>query len=265
MKNKILNYLTFTILLLFSLNAFAGKSCEETAQKPTTIEQAVNKAVQVNNILNNTKAKVGLIARVGQDLSKYNLKYSHVAFVYKNVNDSTWQIYHKLNTCGSDQSSLYIEGLANFFLDDMVSYDSKIFIPSEMVQEKLYQLLTENTEKIKSLHENHYNMLAYPFSNKYQNSNQWVLEVFVNALSNNLINNRYDAQQWLKLNNYQPTTLELGAMTRLGARMFKANIAFDDQPFNRRMSGYIDTVTVDSIYNFIKDYDNEGYFIENTL
>jgi len=34
--------------------------------------------------------------------------------------------------------------------------------------------------------------------------------------------------------------------------MFKANIAFDDHPFDRRMAGQIDTVTVDSVFRFME-------------
>jgi hypothetical protein len=44
-------------------------------------------------------------------------------------------------------------------------------------------------------------------------------------------------------------------MTRLGARMFRANVSFDDQPFERRMAGRIDTVTVDSVVRFVHQRD----------
>ena len=44
-------------------------------------------------------------------------------------------------------------------------------------------------------------------------------------------------------------------MTRLGARMFRANVSFDDQPFERRMAGKIDTVTVDSVLRFMHRRD----------
>ena len=37
--------------------------------------------------------------------------------------------------------------------------------------------------------------------------------------------------------------------------MFRANVAFDDQPFARRMSGDIDTVTVESVVRFVERRD----------
>jgi hypothetical protein len=99
-------------------------------------------------------------------------------------------------------------------------------------------------------------MLAHPFSTKYQNSNQWALETIAAALANDVqVSNREQAQSWLKYANYRATTLEIPMLTRLGGRMFRANIAFDDQPFDRRMAGHIDTVTVDSIDRFLQTRD----------
>lgn len=250
------------ILLSISFNAVAGRSCEDAAQSSETVSLAINKAVEIDEILNNTNAKVVLIARVGQDLSNYNLKYSHVAFALKRSENKSWELFHKLNSCGTANSNLYKEGLANFFLDGMFKYDAKIFVPSNQLQDKLYDLLVSHPDSITTLHESKYNMLAWPFSIKYQNSNQWILEVLAKSLTDNNIDNRQEAQQWLKNNHYIPTTLKIGTMKRLGARIFKANIAFDDQPFNERMSGNIDTITVDSVYDFIIKKDQDGYFIE---
>ena len=47
---------------------------------------------------------------------------------------------------------------------------------------------------------------------------------------------RERAQAWLlRLRAYRPTTLHIPAIKRLGARIGTAHIAFDDQPFERRM------------------------------
>jgi hypothetical protein len=105
------------------------------------------------------------------------------------------------------------------------------------------------------LHDERYNMLAYAFGTQYQNSNQWVLESYAAALSEIPVRDRAAAQAWLKLAGYEPITLHLLSVTRLGARMFKANIAFDDHPFGRRMAGQIDTVTVESVVRFVRRRD----------
>jgi hypothetical protein len=113
------------------------------------------------------------------------------------------------------------------------------------------------------MHDAHYNMVAYPFSTQYQNSNQWALEVIAAAEARDaLVSSREQAQQWLKLAGYQPTELKLGAMTRLGARVAKANVAFDDHPGELRWSDRIRTVTVDSVFAFILKRDANTKRIE---
>jgi hypothetical protein len=44
-------------------------------------------------------------------------------------------------------------------------------------------------------------------------------------------------------------------MTRLGGRMFRANVAFDDHPNERRFADKIDIVTVISMTQFLKKID----------
>ncbi len=65
------------------------------------------------------------------------------------------------------------------------------------------------------------------------------------------MNTREQAQAWLRFKAYEPTTLRLGAMTRLGARVSSAHIAFDDHPNDKRFSDRIETVTVDSVFDWL--------------
>lgn len=51
---------------------------------------------------------------------------------------------------------------------------------------------------------------------------------------------------------YEPTTLRLGAMTRLGARMSAANVAFDDHPNDQRFADRIETVSADSDFQWLQ-------------
>lgn len=59
------------------------------------------------------------------------------------------------------------------------------------------------------------------------------------------------AQAWLQLKAYEPTTLKLGAFTRLGARITAANLAFDDHPNEKRFADRIETVTADSVFAWL--------------
>jgi hypothetical protein len=63
---------------------------------------------------------------------------------------------------------------------------------------------------------------------------------------------RERAQSWLRSGGYEPTTLRLGPLTRLGARASAANVAFDDHPDAKRFSDRIETVTVDSVFVWLQ-------------
>lgn len=41
-------------------------------------------------------------------------------------------------------------------------------------------------------------------------------------------------------------------MTRLGARMFKADIAFDDHPSEKRFNDRSETIGADSVFDFME-------------
>ena len=244
---------TILCLIVLGISSFtyAGTPCEETSSTPGTIQKSLNLSTKVIEVLENSNSDIALVARVGQDLSKYNLRFSHVGFIVKNHPDGKWSILHDLNLCGTDASALYIQGIGNFFSDDMFAYEAGILLLPKDVQQRLADILISNT-KIKQLHEPKYSVVAYPFNTLYQNSNQWVLEILASAMTKDKkIENRIDAQKWLNYYEYKPTLLNIPKMTRLGARMFKANIAFNDHPDEYRYSDKIYAVTVDSVYDFI--------------
>jgi hypothetical protein len=259
-----LKRLIAVLCLLTASTAFAGHPCTEFVPTPDTVRKALTFAQQTRDALDASGAEVGLIARVGQDLSKYHLRYSHFGIVWRDNPQGRWMVTHELNSCGSASSSIYNEGLGNFFLDDMFAYETLVVIPGADTQKRLAAMLA--TKQPLAMHGLPYNMLAYPFSTQYQNSNQWALEVYAAAsASDGGVRDRKDAQAWLKAAGYRPDTLELDAMTRLGARITRANIAFDDHPFDRRMNGHIDTVTVDSAFRFINGREPEHHEIHLAL
>ena len=250
-----------SILMLAAGAAQAGTACVDQPLTVDNFTRAMALAERAQGALDASGAQVALIARAGQDLSKYGLRYSHMAYAVRV--DGNWVVLHELNDCGTAASSLFDEGLGRFFLDGMVAWHSRIVVPSPPVQARLAAMLASNTPL--RLHQARYNMLAYPFSTSYQNSNQWVLETLAVALSDSAQAGREEAQAWLKFAGYRPITVEIDAMTRLGARITRANIAFDDQPFERRMAGHIDTVTVESVFRFVRMRDGQSGVVDVAL
>jgi hypothetical protein len=63
---------------------------------------------------------------------------------------------------------------------------------------------------------------------------------------------RQRAQGWLQWHGDEPTTWRIDPLTRLGARLMRANIGFVDHPNAKRFSDRIETVTVDSVFVWLR-------------
>ncbi len=240
-------------LLLVPLLASAGQSCEDAALSPDTLRKAMAAAQKVTAEMDKRQDNVALLGRVGQDLSSYGLKYSHAGFIYRSAPGAPWRIAHLLNSCGTAQSDLWYEGVGNFFLDDMFAFNSVLVIPPKPIAERLLPRL-QDAAALRAVHDADYSLVAYPFSTRYQNSNSWVLETLATVEARDVkIVNREQAQSWLKLVGYQPSEMKVGTFKRLGGRVFKASVAFDDHPNELRFSDRIRTVTVDSLMQFLAD------------
>ncbi|HEY0061414.1 MAG TPA: DUF2145 domain-containing protein [Telluria sp.] len=245
------------LLLACSLNtAQAGRNCEVRKSSAQSFVSGMKLAENTRTALEASGAQVAIIGRIGQDLSSYGLRYSHAAFVWRDHPKGRWLVVHELNQCGTASSALYDQGLANFFLDDLYRYEAVVLIPSAQSQSRIAAVLGSYVAN--RMHYARYNMLAYPFSTDYQNSNQWVLETYAASAAEMGVQDRGRAQAWLKLAGYTPSTLDIPASKRLGARLFSANISFDDHPFGRRAAGRIDTVTVESLLYFVRQREPQA-------
>ena len=229
--------------------ALAGRPCEDAPLDVATVQRSMALAQNTAARLAQTHARVIVIARAGQDLDRWGLRWSHMGFAYRDE-AGAWRVVHELNHCGTPHSALYRQGLGDFFLDRMHRYETAIVALRPDVQEKLLPMLADDA-RIRQWHVDRYNMLAYPWALEYQQSNQWLLETLAGAMLGESAS-RAETQQWLKQQGYQPAVLRLDTFTRLGARLTRANVAFDDHPNEKRFAGRIETVTVDSAFAWLK-------------
>ncbi len=250
MKNTFIHCVAAAALFSLTIampQAHAGRSCEAKRPSANQVERGFALAERTRQSLDATGAKVVVLARAGQDLTKYRLRYSHLGFAVKQ-SDGRWLIVHKLNQCGSSDAHLYRQGLAEFFLDDLFREEGAYVVPRADVQDALHAALA--SPRAKAMHVTQYNVVAYPWSTRYQQSNQWAIETLALAMESKVAT-REQAQAWLKFQGYTPTTLNIPPLTRLGGRITAANVAFDDHPNEKRFSDRIETVTVDSVFAWL--------------
>jgi hypothetical protein len=236
-----------TLLACAALTAQAGRSCENKPAQIDAIERSMALAERTAQALDASGAQVVVLARAGQNLSAYGLRWSHLGLAYRDA--AGWRIAHKLNQCGTAQAAIYRQGLGEFFLDDLYRYEAALVVPAPEVQRRLLPALRDDVRLVR-LHVPAYNMVAYPWAQTYQQSNQWAIELLA-MTQDAAVTNRVRAQAWLQMKGYEPTTLHLSAFQRLGARITAANIAFDDHPNVKRFSDRIETVTVDSVFAWL--------------
>lgn len=247
--------LLLTALLTLAMPAFAQPVCAPRYPPPTTVAAMFDMAALTADTLDALPdVDVAIAARGGQDLSKYGLRHSHLAFLVRN-DQGGWDVAHLLNRCKTDSSDLYREGLVNLVGESSISTDLRVGIPAPALRAALKSLLTGPATRARALHQPRYSMLAYPGSSEYQNSNQWILEVTAAAMAQaedgTILGNRDEALAWLTRKGYLPTRMHIGIGKRLGARFFADNVAVADHPASERISGNYSVVTVESTFDFL--------------
>jgi hypothetical protein len=235
--------------------AHAGRLCEERATTAQEVTQGMALAESTARALQRSGAQVVVLARAGQDLSRYQLRWSHLGLAYRSGDgaSSHWRIVHKLNHCGTAEGALYRQGLGEFFLDHPHRYEAAFVALTPDAQAHLLPVLRSDAE-LSRWHEPRYNMVAYPWATRYQQSNQWVIETMAGALDPTAAlgpRARAQAQAWLGVQGYEPHVLRLGALTRLSVRVGMAHVAFDDHPHHKRFADRIETVTADLVFEWL--------------
>jgi hypothetical protein len=168
MKTNWLIRLTAVCVVAASLGAaapaaWAGRACEAKPQRIEAVTQGLALAERTVKRLDESGEKVVVIARVGQNLQEYGLRYSHLGLAYKD--GDVWRVLHKLNQCGTDKASIYREGIGDFFLDTPFEYIAGVMTLRKDVQQRLLPLLQE-PYLAASIHTRAYSMVAYPWATR---------------------------------------------------------------------------------------------------
>lgn len=234
--------------------AHAGRNCEAKPMTLDSLTRGLNLAQRTAQALEERYQKDGskvmLLARAGQDLTSYNLQYSHLGWAYRTA-EGPWRVAHKLNTCGTPDGWVFRQGLGQFFLDDLWKPVAAVQVPTPAVQQALWTYLTDSQSVLRMQHQP-YSMVSYAWGQKYQQSNQWAIESLAAAMEPATVRQRTQAQAWLQFKGYEPSALTIRSWTRLGGRLSAANIAFDDHPNDQRFTSRIQTVTVDSVTQWLQ-------------
>lgn len=243
--------LTLALLLALPLPALAGRNCEQQVVPPEKLAAAAQTAFTVADALEARNAPVALIARVGTDLSKYGLNYSHAGFAVRDHANGRWTVVHLLNQCGSSRGGIYAQGLVNFFADDLVNQDARIVWLPEAESTRLARYL--QALPAQSLLQPSYNLLARPGSERTQNSTAWMLETLAVAqLPEGTPITRRNTFARAEQAGFTPDIIRVSYGKRVLGGLFSANTDFTDHPVATRLDGRYPVVTVRSIFRYME-------------
>lgn len=245
-------------LLLAALSApavQAGDACEDVALSPDAVAAAADNALRVAAALDAADAPVAIVSRVGTDLSKHGLFYSHAGFALRDHPDGRWTVVHLLNDCGSDRSALHAQGLVNFYADDLVRPDTRItWLRRDLADALAAHLLALQQRSTPRLHTPRYSVIARPGSREYQNSTAWILETLALAEGRArgiAVRDRASAWSLAELQGFTPDTVHIAYRKRIVGGLFAANVAFTDHQIGTRLSGDYPVVTVRAILRWL--------------
>ena len=243
-----------SILMLSAMTpAMAGGGCTAAPISGEELARRAEWAVRIYHELDRSNPELALIARVGSDVSQYRLRYTHIGFVWRDHPKGRWGLVHMLNTCGRDIGHIYDQGLLNFLLDDPFALDILIL----ELDTRLQKAIVARIEAGYALRFYHsaYSTVANPFSTKYQNSNQWLLEILAAAqgdLVGMSITKRHEAQALYQRLGYRGTVIHLSPFKQMLAKMTRSNIFFDDHPEAAQHRGEFETNTVKAIWRYVE-------------
>jgi len=200
---------------------------------------------------------VALISRSGIDLSRFDVRYSHAGVSLKSNANTPWSVRQLYFACDEGRPRLYDQGLAGFVLgtdNPSVGYLSIVWVPREQAI-AVERAALDNARALRLLAAD-YSANAYPFSLRYQNCNQWVIEMLAVAWgglgdSDAL---RARAQAWLLSQHYEPPTIDVGSHALMFAGIFVPWIHYDDHPQEDRFALRFRTSVPTSIEAFVRTH-----------
>ena len=175
-----------------------------------------------------------IVARSGLDLERFGQRYSHAGVSLRTSENGRWSVRQLYFACDERVPRLYDQGVAGFVAgteDALLGYVSIVLLPADAAQ-SLAQRALDNAASLGLLGAA-YSANAYPFSERYQNCNQWLAELLALAwgdLDDAEADARRAAQRWLHDAGYAPTLFDASSLLLTIVRPFVPWVHVDDHP-----------------------------------
>jgi len=247
---------TALVLLALSLPLVAAAFSNnngDVATESISTARTVEFAKQVEKSLASHGARVAFVARVGRPPAELprGLQYTHVGLaVYSRISTidgktipgyATYNLYQKQNQ--SNRSELVQDYMLDFFSGVQV-LKAGMLIPDEKLQKKLLQRIVDGS--FNELHNERYSLLSNPYNNRYQNCNEYLLNLIQASIYNTT------DMQFVKQSiqqHFQAWPVPVNPLGIILGGLFRQEIAVNDH------RGRFETVTFGSLVAYLENYD----------
>ncbi len=148
-------------LSAISLNAYADSAnCHQKQTRRRASQRQWIRRYSSNNSLTVNPIRSSFWF-AGARYVEPTFNWSHAGYAMRQPNGD-WRVYHNLNTCGTAESALYIQGLYEFLADDTVNQSIAVLRPRSDIATAL-QTLLHSAIKLNLFHSPRYNLIAWPF------------------------------------------------------------------------------------------------------
>lgn len=244
----------------------SARFCEQARiHNATEQDRLLRYAAIVRTELQDSGESVALISRTGINLDRFDIRFSHAGVALRDNADVTWSVRQLYYACDEGKPLLFDQGIAGFLFNSdepAVGHVSIILLPPPASKELARTALDRDIAL--RLLAARYSANAYPFSDRYQNCNQWVIEMLAAAWGHlpDGPDLRARAQTWLRAEGYDPRPLTLDSHPMRFAAQFMPLIHVDDHPDEERFGMKMTLSLPDTIESFVRERLPEARRIE---
>jgi hypothetical protein len=202
-----------------------------------------------------TEDGVALISRSGLDLSRFGIRYSHAALAWRSE-AGLWSARQLYYACDEGRPRIYDQGLAGFAMgtdDPKLGYLSIVRLPPQAVLALRPALL--DTSRVLHLLGAQYSANAYAYGLRYQNCNQWIMEMIAAGWGDLPDGDdlRERAQQWLREARYAPAPVDVDSRLLMLASYFVPLLHLDDHPEADRWAMKLKVSVPAAVETFVRE------------
>ncbi len=240
----------------------------QTPLQAPQLDRLLRFAAIAKDALQASGADVALVARSGLNLGRFGVRYSHAGITLRQGELGAWSVRQLYYACDEGRPQVFDQGLAGFVAgteDPDSGYLSAVLLPAGAAQ--ALQRAAIDKARAVGLLAARYSANAYAHSLRYQNCNQWLVELLAVAWGDLHADPaqpglRSQAQGWLAAQGYAPEGVDVGSHALMAVAPLVPWIHLDDHPESDRFALRLRTSLPADIERFVRQLEPQSQRIE---